>query len=404
MTDTRQDSPEPNTPSEQWAQVGPEYPPEFPVSEKRVPAAVKAVRKVFILGSVVGALVGALVASLISIAVLDKNGVNGATEINFSSNTSKITEPADIQEVLAKVEPSVVAITTGAAAETGTLGNGGAAGTGFVISKDGYIATNDHVIADASGKITVQFINGEQFAAELVGRDETSDLAVIKVDAGDNLAVANFGNSSDLVVGDAVIAIGNALALEGGPSVTSGIVSALNRQITEDTGAVLGDVIQTDAAINSGNSGGPLVNSDGKVVGINTAVADPSFSQNIGFAISINYAKSILDDLKAGDREVAFLGVATITVTKPIANEQDLAVDKGALVRQITEGSPAGKAGIKVEDVIVKVDDKSVDSAEDVVSAVRAKKPDDKITIVVNRDGEERSFDVALTGRPSAGE
>ncbi len=350
---------------------------------------------------------GALIASLVFVGIggTDGRGNSRKTTVNvkFSSNTSKITKSRDIQGVLSKVEPAVVAIQTGAAAVTGNLSSGGAAGTGFVISSDGYIATNDHVVENAGGNVSVTFASGTSMSAKIIGKDQFADLAVVKIDAT-NLPVAKLGDSAALKVGDDVVAIGNALALEGGPSVTSGIVSALHRQIQEDNGATLNDVIQTDAAINSGNSGGPLASSQGEVVGINTAVADPTMAQNIGFAISINYAKPILEQLKKGDRTAGFLGVATVQVTPPVATERNLKVDKGALVRQVTSGSPADKAGIKVDDVIVKIDGKSVTSPQDVVGIVRAKSPGNKISIEVNRNGATKTFSATLAPQKSGGQ
>ncbi|MCZ7527448.1 MAG: trypsin-like peptidase domain-containing protein [Acidimicrobiia bacterium] len=237
------------------------------------------------------------------------------------SNTSVMTEPADVQEVLARVEPAVVAIqVTQDGPASQLLGENVSAGSGFVISPDGFIVTNNHVISDETGTqvggdIEVTFSDGETMPAEVVGRDPVTDLAVIQVD-GENLPFAEIGDSDSLQVGDDVVAIGNALALEGGLSVTRGIVSALGRQVPTETGTVLTDAIQTDAAINRGNSGGPLVNASGEVVGINTAIADPQVAQNVGFAIAIAQAMPVIEQLRQGeDVEVAFLGVQTQTVT-----------------------------------------------------------------------------------------
>ena len=197
--------------------------------------------------------------------------------------------------------PAVVAIV-----DDGGPDSGGAAGTGFVISSDGVIVTNNHVVEGAT-KIQAQFSDGTTLTAKVLGRDSSSDLAVIKVD-GVNLPTIELGDSDQVQVGDDVVAIGNALALEGGLSVTRGIISGLHREVSTNSGGSLADVIQTDAAINPGNSGGPLVDAQGRVIGINTAIADPGSAQNVGFAIPISNAKAIIDQLRRG-KQPAYLGV-----------------------------------------------------------------------------------------------
>ena len=253
-------------------------------------------------------------------ALKDDDSSSAGRPLSFSPNTSKIARTGDVQEILAKVEPAVVAIRT----RTLSLGDlfkpvpGQGAGTGFVIGSDGVIVTNNHVIAGAQS-IEVVFADDRKMPARVIGRDPTTDLAVMKVDASD-LPVATLGDSAALKVGDDVIAIGNALALEGGPTVTRGIVSAEDRSITAENGTRLEHVIQTDTAINPGNSGGPLVNSAGEVVGINTAVAGDA--QNIGFSIAINAAKPIIEELRQGTtRTRPFLGVKMFTLTPSIAQE-----------------------------------------------------------------------------------
>ena len=268
----------------------------------------------------VGAVVGALVAGLLVAALKDDEAAGPGRSLTFSNNTSKIARTGDIQEILAKVEPAVVSIRT----RTLSLGDflrpvpGEGAGTGFVIAPDGVIVTNNHVVAGAQ-TIEVVFADDRKMPARVLGRDPTTDLAVLKVDASD-LPVAALGDSDAMRVGDDVIAIGNALGLEGGPTVTRGIVSAEDRTITAENGIRLEHVIQTDTAINPGNSGGPLVNSAGEVVGINTAVAGEA--QNIGFSIAINAAKPIIDELRQGaTRTRPFLGVKMFTLTPSIAEE-----------------------------------------------------------------------------------
>ncbi len=364
----------------------------------------------FVTGAAVGGLIGALVAGGVFVAVRDDTTTKQATTpvptTSNARNTSVFTEPKDLQGVLHNVEPAVVAIRTGAAVDPGLFGGSsgsrGGAGTGFVIGSDGVIATNNHVVADANGKIEVGFTDGTNKTATVVGRDASVDLAVLKVDAN-GLPVAKLGDSDKLQVGDEVIAIGNALALEGGPSVTRGIISALNRQIDTEVGTTLFNVIQTDAAINPGNSGGPLVNSAGEVVGINTAIANPGEAQNVGFAISISNAKSFIDELRQGRTvQIAFLGVDTQSVTPAIANELGLTTQTGAVVRRVTPGGPAEKAGIQRNDVIRKVGDADVKTKTDVAVAVRKHRPGDKVDVVIQRGGKDQTVSVTLAPRPQS--
>jgi S1-C subfamily serine protease len=321
--------------------------------------------------------------------------VRTGSEATISRPSRVISETGDIASIIAKVEPAVVAITTGNGPGTGR----GGAGTGFVITPDGFIVTNNHVVEGAS-RISVAFSSGDERTARLVGREVASDLAVLKVDAT-NLPTVELGTSDDVQVGDEVVAIGNALALEGGLSVTRGIVSGLHRTVSTDTGLVLVGMLQTDAAINPGNSGGPLVNAQGRVIGINTAIANPQAANNVGFAIPIDNAKPVIEDLRLG-RPAAFLGVATQSVTPAIARQQNLAVSSGALVTRVTPGSAAAEAGIREGDVIVAIAGEAVNEASDVQALVRARRPGDTVEIVVNRGGTERRLQARLTERPAS--
>jgi S1-C subfamily serine protease len=387
----------PPTPPPAW-QVGSPTPPAWgePVA---VPARPVSNRRPFLLAAVTGAVVGALVAGLVVAAVQDDDSSTAGRPLNFSANTSKIARTGDIQEILAKVEPAVVSIRT----RTLSLGDffkptpGQGAGTGFVIGSDGVIVTNNHVIAGAQS-IEVVFADDRKMPARVLGRDPTTDLAVMKVEASD-LPVATLGDSDALKVGDDVIAIGNALALEGGPTVTRGIVSAEDRTITAENGTRLEHVIQTDTAINPGNSGGPLVNSAGEVVGINTAVAGDA--QNIGFSIAVNAAKPIIEELRQGTtRTRPFLGVKMFSVTPSIATELGLKTESGALVADVTAGSGAEVAGLSNGDVITSIDGREVKAAEDVTSAVSAHKPGDEIKVTFKRGDETKEATVRLGERP----
>jgi S1-C subfamily serine protease len=217
-----------------------------------------------------------------------------------------------------------------------------------------------------------------------LGTAPSSDFAVIKVDAT-NLATLPLGDSDAVQVGDDVVAIGNALALEGGLSVTRGIVSGLHREVGQ-----LGDVIQTDAAINPGNSGGPLVDARGRVIGINTAIADPSISQNVGFAIPISQVKSLIGELKEG-RRPAFLGVGT----DPQSNQD------GALVTSVASGGPADEAGMKTGDVVVQVGGNEVHSTAALRPAIRRYKAGQDVDVVVVRDGKRVALHVTLGEAPA---
>lgn len=310
------------------------------------------------------------------------------------SNSSVLADPQDVQSVLAHVEPATVAVSV-----DGGVNLGGSAGTGFIYSSDGLIVTNNHVIDGVKRTIEVTLGDGRTFKASLLGRDPLEDLAVLKVDAT-GLPTAKIGKSSKIKVGDDVIAIGNALALEGGLSVTRGIISGLDRTIDTELNFELQGVIQTDTAINRGNSGGPLVNSDGEVIGINTAIANPSYAQNIGFAIAIDRAKPIIENLRQGiDRKIAFVGIAAQDVNERLVRELSLKVSEGALVVEIQAGSPASKSSLALNDVITKIGDTEIKSANDMVSAIRASKPGDVLTIKYDRAGKSRSTKVTLVER-----
>ncbi len=259
-----------------------------------------------------------------------------------------------IADLVDKVNPAVASTSV----ESVTRGlffdfNDEGAGSGIIIRPDGYIVTNFHVIQNAS-EIEVNLPNGKTYTAEVVGRDVITDLAIIKIEAEEDLPAANLVNSDSLKVGDWVVALGNALALKGGPTVTLGIVSARGRTITTDRG-VLYDMIQTDAAINDGNSGGPVVNLNGEVIGISTAIFRQA--QGIGFAVSSSVAIPIIDSLIEHGRVVRpLIGLTGADVTPARANRLNLPVDEGIIVTRMSRDGPAFKAGIRVGDVIIKID------------------------------------------------
>jgi serine protease Do len=254
-----------------------------------------------VLAASAGGLAGALIASGALVLTDGSNGSSGSRQPTAPVQATSAAPVAqgDISGILAKDVPAVVAITTDGGPVLGRGGGGGGAATGFVIDPSGIIVTNDHVVADARS-INVTTSDGKKLSGRVLGQDASHDLAVLKVD-GTNLPAVELGDSDQVQVGDDVVAIGNALDLDGGLSATRGIVSGLHREIPTETGARLAGLIQTDAAINPGNSGGPLVDAQGRIVGINTAIANPSTAQNVGFVIPISQAKPIIDRLRGGE-------------------------------------------------------------------------------------------------------
>jgi serine protease Do len=306
------------------------------------------------------------------------------------------------QELVAEVAPAVVSIVTEtvgynwfwqAVPQTG-------AGSGITISSDGYIVTNNHVVEGAQ-KVTVTLSDGSAFAATIVGTDAQTDLAVVKIDAS-NLAYLHFLSNSleQLSVLDPVIAVGNALALPGGPTWTTGVVSNLGRSIEENTGVVLNDIIQTDAAINAGNSGGPLLNTAGQVVGINVAIA--SNAENIGFAISTDTVIPVVESLIAEGKVVRpWLGVSVTTVTPTIQQYYHLAVSAGALITSVSSGSPASKVGLRAGDVIVKIDNGDISTAGELTTAIASHQIGDQVEIVYYRGNQQQTVTATLEESPS---
>jgi len=299
----------------------------------------------------------------------------------------------DVIAAIGKVESSVVNINTIRFERDAFLHVHPARGlgSGFIIDDRGHILTNHHITA-GSREIEVALTDGRAFEGKLVGSDPANDLAVVKIDARD-LPLAELGNSSELRVGQTVIAIGNPFGLVGGPSVTVGVVSALNRHILAER--VYENLIQTDASINPGNSGGPLLDLTGKVVGINTAHIPGA--QGIGFAIPINTAKAVLEDIvKYGRVTRPWLGVIGLDVSREVARRFNLAVDSGVLAMQIIPESPAERAELQSGDVIVAIGDKQVDSMEDLQREIRTRKAGDSVSLAIVRRSEEGRVRVTL--------
>jgi serine protease Do len=270
-------------------------------------------------------------------------------------------------------------------------------GSGTIFDAEkGLILTNNHVVGGAE-KISVTLWDNQVIEGDIVGSCVARDIAVVKVEAK-SLQSAQLGDSDKLRVGQRVYAIGNPLGLAGGPTVTSGVISALNRTIESDRG-LIENLVQTDAAINPGNSGGPLVDLEGKIVAISTAIIP--FAQGIGFAIPINSAKTCTTDiLTEGTGNRPWLGVVGLTLTEEIARYYRLPVGHGVIVTKVAEGSPAEFAGMTEGDIILEVDNVETNSIEDLVREIRKRKVGDRIRIFALRNGREHFFELKLSGIP----
>ncbi|MCP3856268.1 MAG: trypsin-like serine protease [Actinomycetia bacterium] len=346
-----------------------------------------------------GAIVAALVMGGLLLAFRPTDRVETIREVPQARRVDPLasSEGMDIQGVLERVRVSVVSIEVGSLGQNGLFGQG--AGSGVIISSDGLVLTNAHVVEGGSD-LSVVLFDGSTRAADLVNSLPEEDLALIRIRDVNELTPAQLGVSDDLRVGDPVLAIGNALNLGGKPSVTLGIVSARDRSI-QAPGIALSNLIQTDAAINPGNSGGALVNADGEVVGINTAIIEDA--QNIGFAIAIDPVKPILDDLREGEApEIAFFGVSTISldeITPETIEEFEINSDHGAFVAEVVPGSAAADLGLEAGDVLIEVEGESASTPSVVAGLIREHEPGDEIVIVWEHEGQTQRRVVELGSR-----
>jgi serine protease Do len=320
-------------------------------------------------------------------------------------NKVATTQEAAIASVVQEVSPSVVSIVTQVSRNSyyGVINQEGA-GTGIIISKDGYIMTNHHVLEGASD-VSVITSSGQKYEnVKVIGNDPLNDIAFLKINSNDTFTAAELGDSSTVRIGQQVVAIGNALG-QYQNTVTSGIISGTGRPVTATTGngsaESLTDLMQTDASINPGNSGGPLVNLSGQVVGMNTAVANNA--DGIGFAIPINSTKGVLQGvLENGKVSRAYLGVAFLSITPDVAEEYDLPVNEGAYIYSesgttIVKGSPAEKAGIKSGDIIQKINDQTVGRQGALSTLIGQYRPGGKVTLTILRGGETIQVDVQFS-------
>ncbi|WP_026360762.1 trypsin-like peptidase domain-containing protein [Amycolatopsis nigrescens] len=371
-----------------------------PVTQQQRPTSRgsgRLVAGVAVLALLVGGAAGGIGGYLASDGVSGGSSVTALDQQPPARQTAN-AQPGSVEAVAEKLSPSVVQLRVAGRSGAGE-------GSGFVLSEDGYILTNNHVVEAAAdgGQIQAVFQNGKKATAKIIGRDPTTDIAVVKADSVSGLTPVELGRSDDLKVGQGVVAIGSPFELAG--TVTSGIVSSLHRPVSagggESAQSTVMDAVQTDAAINPGNSGGPLANTAGQVIGINSAIYSPQQGGSggmpgqqseggnvgIGFAIPIDQARRTADDIiKNGKATQTFIGAGVLD-----------APEGGAQLGQITPGSPAEAAGLKPGDVVTKIDDRVVDDANTLVAAIRTRAPGEKVKLTV---GDSQVVEVSLGGQP----
>jgi S1-C subfamily serine protease len=376
------------------------------------------------------AVLGGLVVAVAGLALIETGVIDGDDDSSGSLAAAPLTRPASqsegkgltVNEIYDRASNGVAFIRAQVTQTTQSpLGllperqQGTATGSGFLIDDEGHVLTNAHVVQGAQ-RVDVQFSeDGESQQAEVVGMDPSSDLALLHVDDTQGATPLPLGDSSKAEVGDSVVAIGNPFGLDR--TVTSGIVSALQRQIQAPNGFSISDVIQTDAAVNPGNSGGPLLDASGQVIGINSQIASQGGgNEGVAFAVPITTATDVVSQiLESGSVQRAYLGITGGDITAEIAQALDLPVEQGVLVEQVFSGGPADSAGIKGAtgqgtvagesfpvggDIITKVDGKDVTGMDEVISAVNDHDPGDELTLTVLTDGNEHEVTVKLGDRP----
>lgn len=341
----------------------------------------------------------------IAAALLLAAGVGGAVGAgvaqqtdsdSVAQSTSTSAQPvaqtsSSVAGVYQRVKDGVVEVSTSTGAQADPFGNqspGGATGSGFVIDKEGHIVTNQHVV-DGAESVTVRFSDGTEVDAKVVGTDPSTDIAVLDVDRpSSQLIPLTFAGDGSLEVGDAVVAIGSPFGLEG--TLTTGVISALGREIESPNGFTIENAVQTDAALNHGNSGGPVLDTQGRVVGVAAQIRSESGgSDGIGYAIPGDTAERVARELiQDGSVEHAYLGVS-------------LRDDGPATIMEVVSGSPAGRAGLQAGDEVTAVDGEAIKTGDELRAAIDAEKPGDEITLTIKRAGDERTVQVTLGQRPA---
>ena len=336
---------------------------------------------------------------LLTLLILPVMACGGDSEPNLGSPRDGDRTPLPIVDIVGQLTPSVVHVFTESSTSSpvGGFTPGAGVGTGIIISEDGYVLTNNHVVAGAAS-ITATLHNGDSYPGTLIGGDLNPDVAVIKIDAS-GLQPARTGSASALRVGEEVIAIGHALALSGGPTVSRGVISALGRTIDAGPQDTYVDLVQTDASINPGNSGGPLVNIYGEVIGVSTAAIQGG--QGIGFAINIDDALAVSGQLiEKGYVERGFLGISPVNLTPALAAQIGVPVSEGIVVARVVENSGAHAAGLQGEDVIVALGGENIRNTGDLSKFLLENLPGEQVSIRIYRGDEEFQTEATLGERP----
>lgn len=353
----------------------------------------------YILVALVSAIIGGLIISLISPLMMGNNNPEQGDYLgrNQQINITPKDDISAVEAVAKKSMQSVVGITITETVEDFVFGQKQVqgVGSGIIVDEKGYILTNSHVIVDGSAEnITVMFEDGEKKPGKVVWFEKALDLAIVKVE-GNNYPAADIGNSDELNIGELAVAIGNPLGLDFERSVTSGIISGLNRSIQVDQYNKVDNLIQTNAAINSGNSGGPLLNGKGEVIGINTLKLKSA--EGLGFAIPINIVKPIIDQVvKEGKYTSVYIGIGGDSVVKYNAAGIDVGAEQGIVVAEVEPGSPADQAGIRKMNIIVSLDGKELATLESLRKEMYKYKPGDKVKLGVIKEGKEESVELTL--------
>lgn len=320
-----------------------------------------------------------------------------------TADESEASGPADVQSdielAVEMVRPAVVflSVQVQSPGGFGTPDEQEGVGSGVIFDEAGHILTNNHVIADAT-MIDVVLPDGRSFEGSVVGRSPDRDLAIVEINTDEELPVAELGVSADLRIGQSVVAIGNALGLPGGPTVTTGVVSAVGRTIQAGMGQPpIENLVQTDAAINPGNSGGPLINLNGEVIGINTARIQQA--EGIGFAVSVDTARNFIQQVVEQEPQ-PYIGIGGLDISPALAQQQGLPVERGILILNVSPGTPAEGAGVQQGDILLAMNGVEVETVQALQAELENYQPGDEVTLLLNRDGSETEITLTLGESP----